>query len=80
MQIIHDHSYISRTEWEFISHGYACESMYSLRFSFIYTETQQAESRAYAETVGLESGVWRAYTAASAKKRSQHMERIRSSN
>lgn len=76
MQIIHDHSYISRTGREFISHGYACESIYSLRFSFIYTEAQQAESRAYAESVGPESGAWSAYITANARQRSQHMERI----
>lgn len=76
MQIIHDHSYISQSEREFISRGYACESMYSLRFSFIYTEAQQAESRAYAETVGLGSDAWGTYTAASAKQRSQHMAHI----
>lgn len=76
MQIIHDHSYISPTGREFISRGYASESVYALRFSFIYTETQQAESRAFAESVGLHSDAWNAYTAASAKRRSQHMERI----
>lgn len=27
MQIIHDHSYISQTGREFISHGYACEGI-----------------------------------------------------
>ena len=76
MQIIHDHNYISQSEREFISRGYACESMYSLRFSFIYTEAQQAESRAYAETVGLGSDAWGIYIAASAKQRSQHMAHI----
>lgn len=76
MQIVHDHSYIGHTGREFISHGYACESMYSLRFSFIYTETQQAESRAYAEAAGRESDAWRAYITANARQRSQHMERI----
>lgn len=76
MQIIHDHSYISQTGQEFISHGYACESIYSLRFSFVYTEAQQAENHAYAETVGVESDAWSAYTAASAQQRSKHMERI----
>lgn len=76
MQIIHDHSCISRTGREFISHGYACESIYSLRFSFLYTEAQQAESRAYAESVGPESGAWSAYITANARQRSQHMERI----
>lgn len=70
MQIVHDHSYISQSGREFVSRGYACESMYSLRFSFIYTEAQQAESRAYAESVGLESDAWRAHIAASAKQRS----------
>lgn len=76
MQIIHDHSFISRTGREFISHGYACESIYSLRFSFLYTEAQQAESRVYAESVGPESGAWSAYITANARQRSQHMERI----
>ena len=76
MQIIHDHSYISQTGQEFISHGYACEGIYSLRFSFVYTETQQAEIRAYAEKVGLESDAWNAYTAVNARQLSKHMERV----
>ena len=43
MEIFHDHSYVSQAEREFISRGYACESFYSLRFSFVYTEAQKAE-------------------------------------
>ena len=76
MQIIHDHSYIGQTGQEFISHGYACESVYSLRFSFVYTETQQGENRAYADEVGFQSNAWSAYTVTNARQRSKHMERI----
>ena len=76
MQIIHDHSYISPTGREFISRGYASESVYALRFSFIYTETQQAENHAFSKLVGLDSDAWSTYTSDSAKRRSQHMERI----
>ncbi len=76
MQIIHDHSYISQTGREFISHGYACESVYSLRFSFVYTEAQQGENRTYADEVGLQSDAWSAHITASAGQRSKHMERI----
>lgn len=76
MQIIHDHSYITQAEREFIDRGYACESFYSLRFSFVYTEEQQAENRAYAEAVGLESDAWSVHAAAGARRRSEHMERI----
>lgn len=76
MQIIHDHSYISPTGREFISRGYASESVYSLRFSFIYTETQQAENHAFSKLVGLDSDAWSTYTSDSAKRRSQHMECI----
>lgn len=76
MQIIHDHSYITQAEREFISRGYACESFRSLRFSFVYTEEQQAENRAYAEAVGLESDAWSVHAAAGALRRSEHMERI----
>jgi len=76
MEIFHDHSYVSQAEREFISRGYACESFYSLRFSFVYTETQKAENRAYAEAVGTESDAWRVHVAASARRRSEHMERI----
>ena len=75
MQIIHDHSYISQRERELKSHGYACESIYSLRFSFVFTEAQKAENRAYADKVGLQSDAWDAHITASARKRSQHMER-----
>lgn len=76
MQIVHDRSYITQTEQEFISRGYACESFYSLRFSFVYTEEQQAENRAYADVVGLDGGAWNAHVAAGALRRSEHMERI----
>lgn len=76
MQITHDHSYISQREQQFISRGYACESVYSLRFSFVYTEAQQGENRAYAEEVGLQSDAWSAHITASAGQRSRHMERI----
>ena len=76
MQIIHDHSYITQAEREFISRGYACESFHSLRFSYIISEEQQAENRTYAGAVGFGSGVWNAYAAASAQRRSEHMERI----
>ena len=76
MEIFHDHSYVSQAEREFISRGYACESFYSLRFNFVYTKEQQAENRAYAETVGTESDAWSVHAAASARRRSEHMERI----
>lgn len=74
--MIHDHSYISQTGQEFISHGYACESIYSLRFSFIYTEAQQGENRAYADKIGLQSDAWSAHITASTGQRSKHMECI----
>ena len=35
MKIFHDHSYVSQADKEFIFRGYACESFYSLRFSFV---------------------------------------------
>ena len=76
MEISHDHSYVSQAEREFISRGYACESFYSLRFNFVYTKEQQAESRAYAETVGLDSDAWNSCITANAQRRSEHMERI----
>lgn len=76
MEIFHDHSYVSQAEREFISRGYACESFYSLRFSFVYTEAQKAENRAYAEAVGTKSDAWSVHAAASARRRSEHMERI----
>ena len=76
MQIIHDHSYISQTEREFISRGYACESLHSLRFSYTLTKAQQAENRAYADAVGAGSVAWGDYIAAEARQRSEHVERI----
>ena len=76
MQIIHDHGYISQTEREFISRGYACESMCSLRFSYALTEEQQAENHAYADAVGLDSDAWNSHITVGARRRSEHMERI----
>ena len=73
MQIIHDHSYISQTGQEFISHGYACESVYSLRFSLVYTETHQCENRVYVDEVGFQSNVWRAFTVTNDRQCSKHM-------
>ena len=76
MQIVHDYSYISQRDREFVSRGYACESFYSLRFSYAPTEAQKAESRAYADEVGLGSDAWNAHIASSARQRSGHMERV----
>ena len=76
MQIIHDHSYVSQGDREFIARGYAHESFYSLRFSYAYTEAQKAENRAYADEVGLGSDAWNARIASSARQRSSHMERV----
>lgn len=76
MQIIHDRSHIGPTSREFISRGYACESFHSLRLGFVYTEAQQAENRAYADRVGLDSAEWRARIEDAARLKSRHMERI----
>lgn len=76
MQIMHDHSYVSQAERELISRGYAHESLYSLRFQYVLTETQQAQNRAYSEEVGLVSDAWDAYISANARRRSGRMERI----
>lgn len=76
MEIFHDHSFVSQADKEFISHGYACESMYSLRFSYVPTEAQKAENHAYSEAVGLDSDAWSSYITAGARRRSEHMERI----
>lgn len=76
MEIVHDRSYITQTEREFIARGYASESLHSLRFSFVYTEAQKAENRAYADAVGLGSNEWDVHITASARRRSGHMERI----
>ena len=76
MQITHDRSHISQGEQEFISRGYAHEDLYSLRFSYALTEAQEAENRAYADKVGLDSDAWNARIASSARKHSDHMERI----
>ena len=76
MQIIHDRSYIGQTSREFISRGYACESIYSLRFSFAYTEAQQAENRAYADQVGFDSDEWNTRVSRAALLKSGHMEPV----
>lgn len=61
MEIYHDHSYITQVEREFISRSCACENLYSLRFSYVFTEAQKAENRSYADTVGSGSDAWGAY-------------------
>lgn len=76
MQINHDRSYIGRTSREFISRGYACESIHSLRFSFVYTEAQQAENKAYADQVGSDSNEWNARVSRTALLKSGHMEPV----
>lgn len=70
MEIMHDHSYASQAEQELIAHGYACESFYSLRLSYVLTEDQQAEN----STVGEDDRD--AYAAAVAQRTSGHMERV----
>ena len=76
MIITHDRSYMSPTSLEFISRGYACESMHSLRFSFVYTEAQQAESSAYADKVGLGSDEWSARITRAAILKCSRMEPV----
>ena len=76
MQIIHDHSYVNQAEREFISRGYASEGLYSLRFRYVFIEAQKAENRAYADAVGVDSDAWNTHITASARRRSEHMERI----
>ncbi len=76
MQIRHDHSYVTQAQQEFISRGYACEGLYSLRFSYALTEAQKAENRAYADEAGLGSDAWNTHIADSARRRSDHMERV----
>lgn len=76
MQITHDHSYVNGFDQELIARGYACEGLYSLRFSYALTEAQKAENRAYADEVGLGSDAWNARIASSARQRSDHMERV----
>lgn len=76
MQIRHDHSYVTQAQQEFISRGYACEGLYSLRFSYAFTEVQKAKNRAYADKVGLGSDAWNAHITSSARQRNGHMERI----
>ena len=76
MQINHDRSYIGQTSREFISRGYACESYHSLCFSYVYTAEQQAENGVYADQVGLGSEEWSVHIMDSARRRSEHMERV----
>lgn len=76
MRIIHDRSHIGPTSREFISRGYACESFHSLRFSFAYTEAQQAENHAYADQVGLGSNEWNNHCERAARLKSEHMEPV----
>ena len=76
MQISHDRSYMSPTDLEFISRGYACESIHSLRFSFAYTEAQQAENRAYADKVGVGNDEWSARITRAAILKCSRMEPV----
>lgn len=76
MHIRHDHSYVTQELQEYISRGYACESLYSLQFRFAFTEAQKAENRAYADKVGLESDAWNAHITSSTRQHSNHMEHI----
>ena len=76
MLITHDRSYMSPTDLEFISRGYARESMHSLRFGFVYTEAQQTESSAYADKVGLGSDEWNGYITRAAILKNNHMEPV----
>lgn len=76
MQIVHDRSYITQAEREFISRGYASEGLYSLRFSYVLTEEQKAENLAYADAVSVDSDAWNARITAKARQRSGHMEHV----
>lgn len=76
MQVIHDRSHVTRAQREFISRGYACESLYSLRFSYVLTEAQKAEGRPYIGEAGQDNDAWKDYITSSARRRSGHMERV----
>lgn len=76
MEIAHDHSHITQAERELVARGYACESLYSLRFSYVLTEAQKERNRAYSETVGLGSDAWNNRIAVEALRHSKHMEPV----
>lgn len=76
MQIIHDRSYVSQEEQELIARGYACESLYSLRFSYEFTVVQQETIRVYAGRVGADSDTWTRYVAENTRQHSEHMGRV----
>ena len=76
MQVKHDHSYVSQTDQEFIARGYARESFYSLRFSYVLTEAQKAAGRPFTGEASQDNDAWKAYATHSAQERSGHMERV----
>lgn len=51
MEVSHDRSYIKHSALDFIARGYGIEDLYSLRFQFIYTETERARNAAQAKTM-----------------------------
>ena len=50
--------------------------MHSLRFEFVYTKAQRAESSAYAGKVGLGSDEWNGYVTRAAILKNNHMEPV----
>jgi len=50
MRIWHDRSYIFSEGRELISRGYAQEDIYSVRFSFLYTDAEREANREFART------------------------------
>jgi len=75
MEINYDRKYITSGDKEFANRGYGHERIRSLRFSFVYTETQMAENRAKAEKLG-NGPEWSAICDEAAKMRSAHMEPV----
>ena len=62
MQIIQDHGCVSPLEREFLSRGYAYESLHTLHFHYYPTEAQKAGDRANRDKYGLASDARIAYT------------------
>jgi len=54
MNILHDRSYISEYELDFVARGYRHEDLHSIRFCFVYTPEEGTRNKALLESVPLE--------------------------
>ena len=71
MKALHDRSYMSAEDEEFISRGYAVDDLFCVRISYEYSESQKQENRENAKK--MTSSQWSAHCTEAAQRKSAYL-------